>query len=352
MSNHLQLTSIIQEKLKNGRVFIPSPLALNSNIEMDETYQRLLTLYYIKAGAKAVIPGAHTGEFALNDSALLEKWLKLIKEMTYSYGKDMLLFSAVGGADVLKQAEMAARYDYDVVMVAPTAFKGLEAYKVVQLFRDIASIIPTIAFELQKSIPGSYHYSQDVWKEIFKVSYGVKSAPFDTYRSLNMMEVVAQSPRHKELILLSGNDDRIVNDLLGKFGFGTNEKKVILQYDGGLLGHFATDTHAAVKWVNALMENRSSAAWTMDISVEELSSAVNRCNMALFDALNNFKNSVWGVKYRLKTLGLLPAVICKDEKGYPELARAIDKTYQEFPFLCDNAFLDENIDWLKREVGL
>jgi hypothetical protein len=90
----------------------------------------------------------------------------------------------------------------------------------------------------------------------------------------------------------------------------------------------------------------------MDISETELSSAVNRCNMALFDALNNFENSVWGVKYRLATMGLLPAPICKDERGYPELADIIDKTYDEFPFLTDNKFIKENLDWMKQEVSL
>ena len=53
--------------LREGRMFVPSPLALSPELTLDEKYQRLLTLYYIRSGAAAVIPGAHTGEFTLGD---------------------------------------------------------------------------------------------------------------------------------------------------------------------------------------------------------------------------------------------------------------------------------------------
>ncbi|MBS0000639.1 MAG: hypothetical protein KFF73_16785, partial [Cyclobacteriaceae bacterium] len=61
--------------LQRGKIFVPSPLALNERLVHDETYQRLLTLYYIRAGAAAVIPGAHTGEFSLGDLDIFRNWL-------------------------------------------------------------------------------------------------------------------------------------------------------------------------------------------------------------------------------------------------------------------------------------
>ena len=59
MAPILRLSSSAQLKLQSGGVFVPSPLALDERKQVLEQYQRLLTLYYIKSGAKAVIPGAH-----------------------------------------------------------------------------------------------------------------------------------------------------------------------------------------------------------------------------------------------------------------------------------------------------
>ena len=346
------LPTKVMNILKEGGVLVPSPLALNENIEVMEDFQRLLTLYYIKSGAKAVIPGAHTGEFSLNNIKVFERWLLWVKEMTAEYGKDMMLMAAIGGKDALKQAELAAQYEYDIVLVAPTAFAGKDHDGVMTLLEDISSIIPTFAFELQRAIPGSYSFTPELWKDIFKIVYGGKGASFDTYRSLVMLEAAATSQNLSSLSLYTGNDDRIVSDLLGEYSFTTDNKTISVQYDGGLLGHFATDTHAVVGWVNSILQKRKTCEWSFELSEKELSHAVNRCNSVLFDALGNFENSVWGVKYRLTSLGLLPAPICESETGRKGQAENIDKVYGEYPMLCDNDFVKENIDWMKKEVGI
>ncbi len=76
-------------------------------------------------------------------------------------------------------------------------------------------------------------------------------------------------------------------------GFGI--KKVC--YNGGFLGHFASDTHSVVKWVREILNSRDSDKWDFPLSKETLAHAVNHCNMELFDAIGNFENSVRGVKY-------------------------------------------------------
>jgi hypothetical protein len=352
MSGAVPLTYKAHELLKAGGVFVPSPLALDAQIKPLEAYQRLLTLYYIKSGARAVIPGAHTGEFALNDLEIFEWWLGLVKEMTMSYGDEMILMAAIGGDEALKQAEMAAALNYDIVLVAPTAFANKNADEVIKIFSEIASIIPTFAFELQRAIPGSYEYTYDLWRRIFDISYGAKGASFDTYRSINMLKAAAHSERKDKLTMLTGNDDRIVTDLLGEFQFKGEHNDDKIQYNGGLLGHFATDTQAAVKWVNALMGFRNTGRWEFEFSREGLAHAVNCCNMELFDALGHFQNSVWGVKYRLTSLGLLPGPYCANENGRPGQKEAIDKIYGDYPILTDREFLEEHLDWMKNEVGV
>ncbi len=338
--------------LSMGGVFVPSPLALTPEKTMDESYQRLLTLYYIRSGARSVVPAAHTGEFALNDLGLYERWLKIVMEMTRQYGRDMVNIAAVSGKEAVKQAGIAAAAGYDLVLLAPTAFSGRSPEKVVALVREIASVIPVLAFELQRAIPGSYPFTPALWRELFTIVYGAKGASFDTYRSLVMLEAAAQAANREHLILLTGNDDRIVSDLAGEYSFFKEGEKKSVRYAGGLLGHFATDTHAVNRWVKALMDNRAGDGWDFPLSREELAHAVNHCNMVLFDALGNFENSVWGVKYRLSRLGLLPAPVCFSETGRPGQAEAIDAVYGSYPDLCDEAFLREEMSYLKKETGI
>ncbi len=347
-----ELSNSAQSIFKSGGVFVPSPLALDEHKKHNEAYQRLLALYYIRSGAKAVIPGAHTGEFALNDLDLLDRWMLWIKEMTGQYGEGMVLMAMVGGKDAIKQAELAARHEYDGVMIAPTAFSDKNIDGVIELFEIIASCIPTFAFELQQAIPGSYNYTPELWSRIFEIVHGAKGASFNTYKSLVMLEAAAKSPRKNELVLFTGNDDRIVVDLLWDYAYKIDQDTASVRYNAGLLGHFATDTHAAVSWFQAIQQKKNFGLWDFNLSEEELAHGVNRCNLALFDALGKFENSVWGVKYRLASMGLLPGPYCMHEDGRLGQDKAIDAVYNEYQPLNDKKYLEENLDNLKREVGL
>ena len=347
-----ELSASAKAVFDSGGVFVPSPLALDDKYRHHEGYQRLLTLYYIRSGAKAVIPGAHTGEFALSDSVLLDKWMQWIKEMCTEYGKDMALMAMIGGDRVIEQAELAVKHGYDAVMIAPTAFSGKPNKEVIALFNSVASGIPVFAFELQRAIPGSHDFTPELWSEIFEAACGAKGASFDTYRSLIMLEAAAKSSRKNELVLFTGNDDRIVTDLLGTYSYQIGSNTSAVQYQGGLLGHFATDTNAAVNWFNAIQSNKGTGSWDFDLSQEDLAHGVNRCNSVLFDALGNFENSVWGVKYRLASMGLLPGPYCMHEKGRPGQSKSIDLVYGEYPLLNDDKYLEETLEELKKEVGL
>ena len=337
--------------MKAGDVWVPSPLALDAQHRMLEDWQRLLTLYYIRSGARAVIPGAHTGEFAGGDLDLYGRWLGLVADMTRRHGGGgMFLMAAVGGPHARRQAEMAARHGYDIVMVAPTAFAGLPDEGVCAALRDIASVVPTFGFELQRAILGSREFTASLWDGIFGITYGAKGASFDTYRSQRMLEAAARSGRRGELVLATGNDDRIVRDLGGLFPFRVGGREVVMHYDAGLLGHFATDTRAAASWASAVMAVRDGAAWALPLPEPALAHLVNMCNGALFDALHDFENSVWGVKARLTQLGLLPAPHCFREAGRTGLPEAIRAAYAAHAVLSDGDFIAEHLDEWKREA--
>jgi hypothetical protein len=340
-------------KIKRGGVWIPSPLALDRSKRPSEKWQRLLTLYYIKAGAGTIVPGAHTGEFSGGNLGIFEYWLKLIKEMVAQYGrKEMFLMAAVSGPHYRKQAELAARCGYDLVMLAPTAFTKKPDAEVVRIFNDVARIIPVFGFELQKLVPGSREFNFRLWEKIFTIAYGAKSASFNTYRSQILLEAAAHCTRRDELVLVTGNDDRIVADLGGVFPFTVGSDVITMEYVGGLLGHFATDTHAAVQWSGAVLGAKHGNPWSLPVAERELAHIVSMCNGALFDAKTDFANSVWGVKHRLTSLGLLPGPWCFHENGRKGLADEIRNAYSVNPVISDSAFLAEHLDSMKREVGL
>jgi hypothetical protein len=312
-----------------------------------------LTLYYIRAGARTIVPGAHTGEFSGGSLEIYRYWLGLIKEMVAQYGGgDMFLMAAVSGKGYMAQVELAAKEGYDIVMLSPTAFTKKTDREVVRVFRDVSKVIPVFGFELQKLVPGSREFTYALWQEIFEVSYGAKSAPFNTYRAQTMLEAAANCPRREKLVLVTGNDDRIVADIGGVFPFMVGGTTVKMTYAGGLLGHFATDTHAAVQWAGAVLDAKAGKPWPLQVPEKELAHIVNMCNGALFDAKNDFANSVWGVKYRLTSLGLLAGPWCFHEKGRKGLAEEIDRAYAADPVVSDRDFLSENLAAMKREVGI
>jgi hypothetical protein len=237
-------------------------------------------------------------------------------------------------------------------MLAPTAFTKKNDNDVVQIFHDVASVIPVFGFELQKLVSGSREFNERLWQKIFMIAYGAKSASFNTYRSQVMLEAAAKSTKRDSLVLVTGNDDRIVSDLGGVFPFKVGSKIVKVGYSGGLLGHFATDTYSAVKWSGAVLGAKEGKEWGLAVPEKELAHMVNMCNGALFDAKTDFANSVWGVKYRLYSLGLLPGPYCFHENGRKGLTEEIDRAYSINPIVSDREFLLGNLKTMKREVGI
>jgi hypothetical protein len=167
-----------------------------------------------------------------------------------------------------------------------------------------------------------------------------------------MLEAAANSRRRDKLVLVTGNDDRIVSDLGGVFPFKVGSKVLKVKYSGGLLGHFATDTYSAVKWSGAVLDAKEGKEWGLAVPEKELAHMVNMCNGALFDAKTDFANSVWGVKYRLCSLGLLPGPYCYYENGRTGLAEEIDRAYSVDPVISDSEFLSDNLKSMKREIGI
>ncbi len=74
------------------------------------------------------------------------------------------------------------------------------------------------------------------------------------------------------------------------------------------------------------------------------------CNAAFFDAANGFTGCIAGLHEVLRRQGLLEHTRCLDphESLSPGQRDAIDRVYEAYPHLNDDAFIAEHRDdWLK-----
>jgi dihydrodipicolinate synthase/N-acetylneuraminate lyase len=159
----------------------------------------------------------------------------------------------------------------------------------------------------------------------------IKVAPFDRYRTLDVMKGVAASGR--PIALYTGNDDSIAADLATEFRVGPRP----LRFAGGLLGQWAVWTERAVALFDDLRAGRSPTSDLTD------------ANAALFDAANGFRGCIPGIHEALRRQGLLAGTWCldPDERLSPGQLEEIDRIWAAYPHLRDDDFVARNLDrWL------
>jgi hypothetical protein len=175
----------------------------------------------------------------------------------------------------------------------------------------------------------------------------IKIAPFDRYRTLDVVRGVVEAGAEDRITLLTGNDDHIVLDLLTPFRFHRGEELVTARIAGGLLGHWAVWTRRAVELVGRIRTAAREGA--IDPALLALDAAVTDCNGAFFDVANDFKGCIAGVHEVLRRQGLLEGTWCldPDEALSPGQAAEIDRVQAAYPELNDDDFVAANLDrWL------
>src|SRR5678816_253821 len=119
-----KLDSKIFGLLHAGTVIPAHPLALDANRQLDEFRQRLLTKYYMAAGAGGVAVGVHTTQFEIRrpEYNLLEPVLRMAsEEVNKTPDADRIIkVAGITGntANAVKEAEMAAHYGYHLGLIS------------------------------------------------------------------------------------------------------------------------------------------------------------------------------------------------------------------------------------------
>ncbi len=333
----------IREHLRAGQVIPAHPLALTANRRLDEARQRGLTRYYIDAGAGGIAVGVHTTQFAIRRESigLFRPVLELaIDEARAALGDDPRPFAMIAGvcghtAQARTEAEIAAALGYDAGLLSLGDWRTESEDELLEHCRIVAETIPLFGFYLQPAVGGrvlSYRF----WREFAEIPrvWAIKIAPFDRYRTIDVVRAVVESGRD-DIALYTGNDDNIVADLSTPFAFLAAGTRVTRWIDGGLLGQFAVWTRAAVALFGEIKSAREGGL--MPPTLLSRGAALTDANAAVFDVAHGFAGCIPGIHEVLRRQGLLDGTWClnPDESLSPGQEDEISRVERSYPMLTD-----------------
>ncbi len=337
--------------LQRGTVIPAHPLALDASRKLDPVRQRALTRYYIDAGSGGLAVGVHSTQFAIRDVGLYEPVLELAARSAREWTeRPLVMLAGLAGRteQAIGEARIALSHGYHAGLLSLGAMKGATIDELVAHCEAIARVIPLVGFYLQTAV-GGIALPAEFWRRFASIDnvVAIKMAPFDRYRTLDVIRGVVAARAEDRVALYTGNDDHIVLDLLAPFRVRRDGEDVTVRIRGGLLGHWSVWTRNAVELLDRI--HGAIAAQRVDAELLALDSRVTDCNSAFFDVAHAFAGCIPGCHEVLRRQGLLAGTWCLDpcESLSPGQAGEIDRVYRDHADLCDDAFVAANLNrWL------
>jgi dihydrodipicolinate synthase/N-acetylneuraminate lyase len=340
----------LRRALLRGLVIPAHPLALTEQRRLDERRQVALTRYYCDAGAGGIAVGVHTTQFAIRDPAVgllapvLDLAMRTMRDWRGAPEERPVAIAGVCGqtAQALSEAELAVALGYDAALLSLGALGAADNATALDHCRRVADVMPLVGFYLQPAVGGRV-LDRAFWRAFLDIERvaAIKVAPFDRYRTLDVVAALAESGR-TDVALYTGNDDAIVADLLTPFPAGENGHR--LRFVGGLLGQWAVWTRKAVDLLRQCQAASPPAGELLALGAE-----LTDANAALFDAAHQFAGCIPGIHEVLRRQGLLAGRWCldPDEDLSPGQMEAIDRVLARYPHLADDGFVRAHLDgWM------
>jgi dihydrodipicolinate synthase/N-acetylneuraminate lyase len=345
------LPADVQRVLHEGTVIPAHPLALTRERKLDAVRQRALARYYIDAGAGGLAVGVHATQFQIRDVGLYEPVLELAARSAREWStRPLVMIAGLAGrtAQACREAEIALEHGYHAGMLSLGAMKGASVDELVEHCAAVAQVIPLIGFYLQTAV-GGIPLPMEFWRRFAAIDnvIAIKMAPFNRYRTLDVVRGIVAAGAEDRVALYTGNDDHIVLDLLVPFAVRRGDDEVTVRIRGGLLGHWSVWTQAAVEQLARVQ--RAIAAGQVDAQLLALDSRVTDCNSAFFDVAHDFAGCIPGCHEVLRRQGLLEGIWCLDpnETLSPGQREEIERVCREHADLSDDAFVAANLSrWL------
>ncbi|MGE0035511.1 MAG: dihydrodipicolinate synthase family protein [Xanthobacteraceae bacterium] len=336
--------------LRSGVAIPAHPLALDAGRQFDRRRQRALTRYYLDAGAGGLAVGVHTTQFAIRDVGLYRPVLELAMQSARDWtDTSPIMIAGLAGrtAQATQEAALARDLGYHAGLLSLAAMKGASEDDLIAHAQAVASEIPLVGFYLQPAV-GGIVLPVSFWRRFAAIEnvVAVKIAPFNRYRTLDVIRGVVEAGATDRVTLYTGNDDHILLDLLLPFTVPTPQGPVTVRIKGGLLGHWSV-------WVKRAVELLERVHRAVDAPVPTdllaLDAQITDCNAAIFDVRNDFHGVIAGCHEVLRRQGLLEGIWCldPDETLGPGQMAEIDRVYAAYPHLNDDDFVLANLDrWL------
>jgi len=333
--------------LRRGTVIPAHPLALDAARRLDVRRQRALSRYYLDAGSGGLAVGVHATQFAIREAGLYQPVLRLAAEEARSWARrPTVLIAGLSGktAQARREAQTALGLGYHAGMLSLASMKGASIEELVAHCAAVAAELPLVGFYLQPAV-GGIHLPAEFWRRFCLIDnvIAIKIAPFNRYRTLDVVRGLVAARAEKRVTLYTGNDDHIVLDLLQPFVVKRGRKEVRVRIRGGLLGHWSVWTRFAVRLLKKLQKAKPTP------QLLALDSKVTDANSAFFDVANNFAGCIAGCHEVLRRQGLLEGTWCLDPKEglSPGQKEEIDRVYAAYPEMNDDAFVRKNLGrWL------
>jgi hypothetical protein len=349
--HHSQMKSEVRRLIADGTVIPAHPLALDQSRKLDTVHQRALSRYYIDAGAGGLAVGVHTTQFAIRDVGLYRPVLELAAETAAAWTeRPLAMVAGLAGptGQAVAEAEIARGIGYHAGLLSLAAMKSAGEHEIIAHCEAVAREIPLVGFYLQPSV-GGVILSADFWRRFALIDnvIAIKIAPFNRYRTLDVLRGVAAADALDRIALYTGNDDHILLDLTLPFDLRDRGVTTRAHISGGLLGHWSVWTASAIKQFEMCRAVRGKAALPADLLA--LDARVTDCNSAFFDVANNFHGCIAGCHEILRRQGLMAGIWCLDpaEGLSPGQIEEIDRVCNAHADLSDDDFVAANLEkWL------
>ncbi len=344
--------------LKRGTVIPAHLLALDANRKLDERRQRALSRYYLDAGAGGLAVGVHSTQFAIRETGLYRPVLELAMDEALHWQplggqRPLVVIAGLAGAtaQAVTEAGTARQLGYHAGLLSLAAMRGQDEDALIAHCKAIADVLPLVGFYLQPAV-GGIHLPLGFWRRFAQIDnvVAIKMAPFNRYRTQDVIRGVIEAGAQDRITLYTGNDDHIVLDLLTPYTFADSQgRSVTLRIKGGLLGHWSIWTRRAVELLqrlHALIDQRAP----LPPELLTLDAQVTDCNAALFDVANDFRGCIAGCHEVLRRQGLLDGIWCLDphESLSPGQADELTRVQAAYPHLNDDAFVAQHRErWLR-----
>jgi hypothetical protein len=349
--HHSQMKSEVRRLIADGTVLPAHPLALDASRALDVVHQRALTRYYIDAGAGGLAVGVHTTQFAIRDAGLYKPVLELAAETASAWTtRPLALVAGLAGPTQQASAEarLALGIGYHAGLLSLAAMKSASEGEIIAHCETVAREIPLVGFYLQPAV-GGVILSADFWRRFASIDnvIAIKIAPFNRYRTLDVLRGVVAAGALDRVALYTGNDDHILLDLTLPFDLRDKGVTTRVYFRGGLLGHWSVWTASAIRQFESCRAARHKDTVPADLLA--LDARVTDCNSAFFDVANNFHGCIAGCHEILRRQGLLTGIWCLDpaEGLSAGQMQEIDRVCLEHADLSDDAFVAANLPkWL------